>query len=51
MAGGSCGYPVFGGLLMNECFTLAGNQVKLKGMFEKTNCLKFHKQNENNDMF
>ena len=51
MAGSLCGYPVFEALLINKCFTLSGNQVKRKGTFVKTNCLKMHRQNENNVMF
>ena len=37
---------VFEALLINKCFSLSVNQVKLKETFVKTNCLKMHKQNE-----
>ena len=37
--------------LINKYFTLGGEQVELRETFEKTNCLKIPKQNENNDMF
>ena len=46
MAASLCGYPVFEALLINKCFSLSVNQVKLKETFVKTNCLKMHKQNE-----
>ena len=49
MAGGLYGYPVFGGLLINECFTLAETKLNSKGTLEKTNCLKSHKQNYKNN--
>ena len=52
MTGGLCGYPVFQLLLVKEYFTLAGNYVKLKGVFEKTSCLLIDAEtNENNNMF
>ena len=50
MAASLCGYPVFEALLINKCFSLTVNQVKLKETFVKTNCLKMLKQNENNDL-
>ena len=35
MAGGLCGYPPFGGLLMNECFTLAETKLNSRGHLRK----------------
>ena len=53
MAGSFYGYPFFKLKipLINKYFALGGKQVKLKETFEKANCLRIPKQNENNDMF
>ena len=51
MAGTFYGYHLFQIPLINKYFALGGKQIKPKETFEKANCLKMPKQNENNDMF
>ena len=47
MADSFYGYPFFKIPVINKYFAPGGKQVKLKETFEKNNCLKMPKRNEN----